>query len=76
MELSGVIDYQSIVEESVKLLSELDELEKIRRIVMARLGLVEDGSGLRAALIFQWLFRLYARRMGEAYTIKLVKGMI
>ncbi|MBS7612238.1 hypothetical protein KEJ27_08590 [Candidatus Bathyarchaeota archaeon] len=69
------MNYQSIVEENIKLLGELDELERVRRAVMVQLGLVEDPSRLRAALIFQWLFRLYARRMGEAYVTKLVKGM-
>lgn len=72
-ELKGTVDYQSIVEENFKLLSELDELEKVRRIVMVQLELVEDVSRLKDASIFQWIFRLYARKMGEAYTIKLVK---
>lgn len=65
--------YQDIVNQNIKVLRELDELDKIRCKVMAQLDIVEDSSRLRAALIFQWIFRLYARKMGEAYTIKMVK---
>lgn len=72
-EMKEMVDYQSIVEENFKLLNVLDELEKVRRVVMVQLGIVEDVSRLKAASIFQWLFRLYARKVGEAYTIKSVK---
>jgi len=65
--------YQGIVEQNIGILKELDELDKIRSRVMAQLGIVEDPLRLRAALIFQWIFRLYARKMGEAYTIKMVR---
>ncbi|MCX8188232.1 MAG: hypothetical protein N3F64_00805 [Nitrososphaeria archaeon] len=68
--------YQSIVEQNIGILKELDELDKIRLSVMSQLGILEDNLRLKAALIFQWIFRLYTQKMGEAYTIKMVRKMI
>ncbi|MBC7091884.1 MAG: hypothetical protein H5T50_08275 [Nitrososphaeria archaeon] len=56
--------YQNIVDQNIGLLRELDELDRIRHEVMAQMGFVEDGSRLRAVLIFQWIFRLYVRKKG------------
>ncbi|MEM0054470.1 MAG: hypothetical protein QXL89_09825 [Nitrososphaeria archaeon] len=68
--------YQSIVEQNIGILEELDKLDKIRHTVMSQLGIEKDDLRLKAALIFQWAFRLYVRKMGEVHTIKMVKKMI
>lgn len=68
--------YQRIIERNIGILKELDELDKIRLSVMSQLGIEEDNLRLKAALIFQWIFRLYAQKMGEAHTIKMVKKMV
>ncbi len=68
--------YQDIVKKNIGILKEIDEIDKIRNKVMSQLGIDGDNSRLRAALIFQWLFRLYAQKMGEAHTIKIVRKMV
>jgi len=66
--------YEAIVSRNLKLVSELEETEAARREVVRQLGLSEEG--LRAALILQWLLRLYARRVGEPNVLRLIKKLL
>jgi len=66
--------YEAIVSRNLKLVSELEEIEAARREVVRQLGLSEEG--LEAALIFQWLLRLYARRVGEPSVLGLIKKLL
>jgi len=67
--------YEKAAARGLALSRELEELRKARRSVMRRLGL-RDGEGLRDALILQWLIRLYARRVGEARVLKVVREIV
>ena len=66
--------YEAVVTRNLKLVSELEEIEAARREVVHQLGLSEEG--LEAALILQWLLRLYARRVGESSVLGLIKKLL
>ena len=69
--------YQEIVDENLrKFREEYEAIVKARKAVISQLGLKDKGPGLEAALILQWLLRLYARKIGEIKLLKLVKGII
>jgi len=68
--------YQTIVNENLKILRELNELETASRAVMLQLGLEDKGSGLRAALLLQWLIRLYSHRVGESCLIREIRRLL
>ncbi|MEM2194691.1 MAG: hypothetical protein QXY40_05810 [Candidatus Methanomethylicia archaeon] len=60
--------YQAIVDSNVKLLNSLKRIREARREVMAQLGLTD--KELETASMFQWLLRLYIRKVGEVKAIK------
>lgn len=66
--------YEAIVARNLRFVEELEELSKARREVLNQLGLEEEG--LEEALTFQWLLRLYARKVGEPRLVKLLRELL
>ena len=68
---------QKIVDKNVKEFSgEYEVIVKARSEVLSQLGLRDEGIGLKAALILQWLLRLYARKVGEEKVLKFVRELV
>ncbi len=63
--------YREVVEGNIKWFTEEErDLENTRKSVLKQLGIKIPEDLERAALIFSWLLRLYANRIGEYNVIR------